>query len=129
MNDTSISASRTIDAPADAIFTFLSNPAHHAALDGSGMVQSDSKSDRITGVGQMFTMNQNWDKMGGDYQTDNHVVGYDENKLLAWKTAPWGRSLRAGNGCGGSRRPVLVPPRCPSRMTGPVSPIRTSSRS
>jgi uncharacterized protein YndB with AHSA1/START domain len=90
MNDTSLSASRTIDAPADAIFTFLSNPAHHAALDGSGMVQSDSKSDRITGVGQTFTMNQNWDKMGGDYQTDNHVVGYDENKLLAWKTAPAG---------------------------------------
>jgi uncharacterized protein YndB with AHSA1/START domain len=91
MTDTSISASRTIDAPAGAIFTFLSDPAHHAALDGSGMVQSDSKSDRITAVGQVFTMNQNWDKMGGDYQTDNHVIGYDENKLLAWKTAPAGQ--------------------------------------
>lgn len=28
--------------------------------------------------------------MGGEYKTDNHVVGYDENKLLAWKTAPAG---------------------------------------
>ena len=90
MTETSISATRTIDAPADAIFHFLSNPEHHAALDGSGMVQSDSKSDRITGAGQKFTMNMNWDKMGGDYQTDNHVIGYDENKLLAWKTAPAG---------------------------------------
>ena len=90
MTETRISATRTIDAPAGAIFDLLSNPARHAALDGSGMVQSDSKSDRITGVGQTFTMNQNWDKMGGDYQTDNHVVGYDPNKLLAWKTAPAG---------------------------------------
>ncbi|PPB48515.1 polyketide cyclase [Arthrobacter pityocampae] len=90
MTETRISATRTIDAPAGAIFDLLSNPAHHAALDGSGMVQSDSKSDRITGVGQTFTMNQKWDKMGGDYQTDNHVVGYDPNKLLAWKTAPAG---------------------------------------
>ncbi|MUK00977.1 polyketide cyclase [Vibrio cholerae] len=91
MTGTSISASRTIDASADAIFAILSNPERHAALDGSGMVQSDSKSDRITAVGQVFTMNQNWDKMGGDYQTDNHVVGYDPNKLLAWKTAPAGQ--------------------------------------
>ncbi|WP_043442755.1 SRPBCC family protein [Arthrobacter sp. L77] len=90
MTESRISATRTIDAPAGAIFDLLSNPARHAALDGSGMVQSDSKSDRITGVGQTFTMNQNWDKMGGDYQTDNHVVGYDHNKLLAWKTAPAG---------------------------------------
>ncbi|MBG6183580.1 uncharacterized protein YndB with AHSA1/START domain [Arthrobacter sp. CAN_A6] len=90
MTETSITASRTIDAPADAIFTILSNPAQHAALDGSGMVQSDDKSDRITAVGQKFTMNQHWEKMGGDYQTDNHVVGYDPNKLLAWKTAPAG---------------------------------------
>lgn len=28
--------------------------------------------------------------MGGEYQTDNHVIGYDENKLLAWQTAPAG---------------------------------------
>jgi uncharacterized protein YndB with AHSA1/START domain len=90
MTESRISSTRTIDAPAAAIFDILSNPARHAQLDGSGMVQSDSKTDRITAVGQVFTMNQQWDKMGGDYQTDNHVVGYDENKLLAWKTAPAG---------------------------------------
>lgn len=90
MTDTKITASRTIDAPAGAIFQVLSNPEHHAELDGSGMVQSDEKTDRITGVGQVFTMNMTWDKMGGDYKTDNHVVGFEENKLLAWKTAPQG---------------------------------------
>ena len=92
MTESRISSTRTIDAPASAIFDILSNPARHAQLDGSGMVQSDSKTDRITAVGQVFTMNQQWDKMGGDYQTDNHVVGYDENKLIAWKTAPAGET-------------------------------------
>jgi len=28
--------------------------------------------------------------MGGDYQTDNTVTGFDENKMIAWKTAPAG---------------------------------------
>lgn len=83
-------AERTIDAPAQDLFHILSNPERHPDIDGSGMVRSDFKTDRIQHTGQVFTMNQFWDKMGGDYKTDNHVVGYDENKLLAWKTAPEG---------------------------------------
>lgn len=90
MSDTSISASRTIDAAAEDIFHVLSNPERHAEIDGSGMVQSDDKTDRIMQVGDVFTMNMEWEKMGGEYKTDNHVVGYEENKLLAWKTAPAG---------------------------------------
>ena len=82
---------REFDAPAKEIFEVLSNPANHAAMDGSGMVQSDEKTDRITAVGQVFTMNMHLEKLGGDYQTDNHVVGYDVNKLLAWKTADAGQ--------------------------------------
>lgn len=91
MTDASITASRIVDASSDAIFDVLSNPEKHAQIDGSGMVQSDEKTDRITAVGQVFTMNMFWDKLGGDYRTDNHVVGFDENKLLAWKTADSGQ--------------------------------------
>lgn len=90
MTETQVSASRTIDAPAEKIFDVLSNPERHAQIDGSGMVQSDDKTDRITATGQVFTMNMHWDKMGGDYKTDNHVIGYEENKLLAWATTPAG---------------------------------------
>lgn len=81
---------RTIDAPAKDIFEILSNPERHPQIDGSGMVRSDHKTDRISGTGEVFTMNQFWDKMGGEYKTDNYVVGFDENKLLAWKTATAG---------------------------------------
>ena len=91
MTETKISATRTIDAANEDIFAVLSNPERHAEIDGSDMVVSDDKTDRITAVGQVFTMNMHWDKMGGDYKTDNHVVGYDENKLLAWTTAPSGQ--------------------------------------
>ena len=35
-------------------------------------------------------MNMTGDHMGGEYQTDNHVTGFDPNHLIAWKTAPRG---------------------------------------
>jgi uncharacterized protein YndB with AHSA1/START domain len=86
--DTSITVSRTIDASTTALFDVLSNPQRHVELDGSGFVLSDEKTDRITATGQVFRMNMSGAHMGGDYQTDNHVIGYDPNHLLAWQTAP-----------------------------------------
>ncbi|MDQ6896021.1 MAG: SRPBCC domain-containing protein [Actinomycetota bacterium] len=88
--DTRITVARTIDAPASAIFDVLTLPARHKELDGSGFIVSDEHADRITHTGQVFTMNMQGDHMGGEYQTDNHVVGYDKNALVAWKPAPAG---------------------------------------
>jgi len=87
-DDKSITVSRTIDASTAEIFDVLTNPERHAELDGSGFVISDEKSDRITGTGQVFRMNMSGEHMGGDYQTDNTVTGYDANHLVAWQTAP-----------------------------------------
>ncbi len=91
MSDTSISATRTIDASAKDVFDVLTNPHRHAELDGSGFVKSLDRGDRIQKSGQQFRMNMTGDHMGGDYQTDNHVTGFDENHLLAWRTAPAGQ--------------------------------------
>ena len=87
-DDKRITVQRTIDAPTPDVFDVLSNPERHPELDGSGFVISDEKTDRITGTGQVFRMNMSGDHMGGDYQTDNTVTGYDPNHLLAWQTAP-----------------------------------------
>jgi uncharacterized protein YndB with AHSA1/START domain len=87
-DDKSITVSRRIDASTAEVFDVLTNPERHAELDGSGFVISDEKSDRITGTGQVFRMNMTGDHMGGDYQTDNTVTGYDANHLVAWQTAP-----------------------------------------
>lgn len=85
-----ITVTRTIDASAKDIFDVLTLPSNHSTFDGSGMVRADDKSQRIQKVGDVFTMNMHAEHMGGDYQTDNHVVAYDQNKLVGWKTAPAG---------------------------------------
>ena len=90
MTENRITVQRTINASSADVFEVLSNPERHVQLDGSGFVKSEEKTDRIEQVGDVFTMNMAGDHMGGEYQTENHVVGYDANKLLAWKTAPAG---------------------------------------
>lgn len=89
--DKKLTVERVVDQPADVIFEIISNPERHHEIDGSGTVVSDDKTDRIQQVGQVFTMNMNAEAMGGDYKTDNVVSGYQQNKLLAWKTAPAGK--------------------------------------
>lgn len=81
--------SRTINAPVAQIWDVLSNPELHKEFDSSGRVRSDEKSDRIQATDQVFTMNM--EGPDGAYKTDNHVVGYNEHKLLAWATAPAGQ--------------------------------------
>ncbi len=88
--DTSITVQREIPASAKEIFDVLTLPARHKEIDGSGFVRGEDHGDRITGTGQQFRMNMTGDHMGGDYQTDNHVTGYDPDKLVSWKTAPAG---------------------------------------
>ena len=88
--DQQIVVQRTIDAPAEDVFDVLSNPERHAELDGSGFVRSDERTDRIQAVGDVFTMNMSGDHMGGEYQTDNHVVAYGRNAVVGWATAPAG---------------------------------------
>lgn len=81
---------RQIPASADAVFDVLSNPHRHTELDGSGFMRGLEHGDRLTEVGQKFTMNMTGDHMGGDYKTDNFVSAFDENKMIGWKTAPAG---------------------------------------
>lgn len=89
-NDASITVERVIPIPAHDLFDVLSNPHRHTEFDSSGFVRSLEQGDRLEEVGQKFTMNMTGDHMGGDYQTDNFVSAYDENKMIGWKTAPAG---------------------------------------
>lgn len=86
-----ITVQRTIDASTAEVFDVLSNPERHPELDGSGFVRSVDQADRITATGQSFRMNMAGDHMGGDYQTDNVVTGYDPHRLVSWTTAPAGQ--------------------------------------
>lgn len=81
--------SRTINAPVDKVWDVLSNPERHKEFDSSGRVRADEKSNRIQATGDVFTMNM--EGPNGAYKTDNHVVGFNEHKLIAWATAPTGQ--------------------------------------
>ena len=89
--ETERSAERLIDAPAAVIFDILSNPERHPETDASGTVVSDEKTNRIKAVGDVFRMNMTSNAGRGrepEYQTDNHVTGFIENKLIAWRPGP-----------------------------------------
>ncbi|MGI8458468.1 MAG: SRPBCC family protein [Propionibacteriaceae bacterium] len=88
--DTSQSVSRSIDASTTTIFDLLSNPDRHADFDGSGLIRSADKPQRIQAVGDVFRMNMEGQHMGGEYQTDNLVTGFVPKELIAWKPAPAG---------------------------------------
>ncbi|WP_203568300.1 SRPBCC domain-containing protein [Aestuariimicrobium ganziense] len=87
---TKLTVQRVIDAPADAIFDLLTLPQRHKEFDGSGFIVSDDRTQRIQAVGDVFTMNMSGDHMGGDYQTDNHVIAFVPNQVVGWQTAPAG---------------------------------------
>ncbi|PLA14878.1 SRPBCC family protein [Corynebacterium riegelii] len=74
---------RDIDAPAKEIFDLLSNPERHPETDGSGMVVSADKAERIKEVGDTFTMNMT--KEDGDYQTTNEVFAFQQDRIIGWK--------------------------------------------
>lgn len=79
-----IVVSRVIDAPADKIFDFLTLPERHKLFDGSETIVSDDRTQRLQAVGDTFTMNMHHESQGGDYQMENHVVAFADNKLIGW---------------------------------------------
>lgn len=64
----------------------MADPRRHPEVDGSGMVRSDDGATPITGVGQVFRMHVRHPR-AGDYDTDNHVSRFEQDALVAWRTA------------------------------------------
>ncbi len=84
---TNITVSRVINSPANEIFDLLTLPQRHRDFDGSGMIVSDDRTQRIQAVGDVFTMNMHHESQGGDYQMDNHVIAYVPNQVVGWAPA------------------------------------------
>lgn len=79
-----ISVERTIAAPAAEIFDVLARPARHAEIDGSDTIQSARLDgpDRLA-LDAKFGMKMKF--LGIKYRITNTVVGFEENKLIAWQ--------------------------------------------
>ena len=78
-----LSISRSIAAPAAVLFTHLTRPADHPAIDGSGLVRG-SDHEVLSGVGDVFEMKMCNDFLG-DYVIENHVVEFERDRRVAWE--------------------------------------------
>ena len=84
MNDQTISASTTIDAPPATVFAILTDPRQHSRIDGSGSVGAVIEApDRLTAKGDTFTVHM---KMSGlPYKIKNRVVELEADRRIAWR--------------------------------------------
>lgn len=71
-----------IKAPAKKIFDFLTNPANHSLMDGSGMVKGKVSGPTNLYLGAKFGMKM---KLGIPYVINNQVIEFQENKAIAWQ--------------------------------------------
>ena len=97
-----VRVSRRIEAPAAVIFLVLADPGRHLELDGSGMLRGAVTTAPVTGVGDVFIMKMYFSELG-DYEMNNHVVEYEQDRRIGWEPEA-GRGHRdAGEAQDGSR--------------------------
>jgi hypothetical protein len=86
MNEQSVSATRTIRAPAEILFGLLADPATHAAIDGTGWVRGSHDEEQLTAVGQIFRMGMfHPNHPDKNYEMNNLVEVFDRPRAIAWK--------------------------------------------
>ena len=86
MASETISVSNTINAPAEAIFAVLVDPANHAAIDGTGWVCDPVDHQSLTASGQIFRMAMyHPNHPNGSYETANRVQVFDPPSAISWE--------------------------------------------
>src|SRR5947209_12618125 len=86
MTDDRVSATRVINAPAEAIFAILADPAKHAAIDGTGWVRTTLDSKPLTAAGQVFRVAMyHPNHPDGNYQMTNRVQIFDPPSTISWE--------------------------------------------
>jgi uncharacterized protein YndB with AHSA1/START domain len=85
MTDT-LTLHRTIDAPAEAVFAVLAEPAEHAAIDGTGWLRESLDGKPITETGQVFRIGMYHDNHPNKhYEMANEVIAFEPGRVIAWK--------------------------------------------
>lgn len=77
----SVSASRLIEADAQALFDVVADPSLHHVIDGSGSVKGVRGKKGKLALGDKFSMNM---RIGVPYLITNKVVEYEEGRRIAW---------------------------------------------
>jgi uncharacterized protein YndB with AHSA1/START domain len=86
MADEQVSATTLINAPAEAIFAVLADPATHAAIDGTGWVREPLDAKPLTAAGQIFRMSMyHPNHPDGTYEMANRVQVFDPPCTISWE--------------------------------------------
>jgi uncharacterized protein YndB with AHSA1/START domain len=80
------SASREIAADAGTIFELIADPAQQPGWDGNDNLVAAAAGQRVRRAGDVFTM-----RITTGSIRENHVVEFDEGRLIAWMPAEVGR--------------------------------------
>lgn len=72
-------AERVIAAPHALIFELIADPAQQPRWDGNSNLAEASPGQRVHGSGEVFVMRITSDKL-----RENHVVEFEEGRLIAW---------------------------------------------
>jgi carbon monoxide dehydrogenase subunit G len=78
---------RTIEATPEAIFTVLSDPRGHVAIDSSGMLQS-AEGNPVTAAGDTFIVHMDRESLNdypmGKYDVTVRITEFDPGREIAW---------------------------------------------
>ncbi|WP_131105141.1 SRPBCC family protein [Ornithinimicrobium sufpigmenti] len=77
-----VQASRDVNAPPRTIFALIADPARQPEWDGNDNLVEAPAGQRVHQVGDVFTM-----ALTNGKTRENHVVEFEEDRLLAWKPA------------------------------------------
>lgn len=81
-----VSTQREIAAPAERIFELIADPAQQPRWDGNDNLSKAQAGQQVHRVGDVFTMT-----LTGGAVRENHVVEFDEGRLIAWLPSEPGR--------------------------------------
>src|ERR1700758_5711564 len=96
-----VAVSRRIGVPARDIFRILADPARHPEFDGSESLRGAATTAVISAVGDVFVMKMFFPHIG-DYEMNNHVVEYEQDRRIGWEPAA-GRGHPGAGGSWGAR--------------------------
>ena len=86
MADETVSATTIINAPAEAIFAVLADPAKHAAIDGTGWVREPVDSQPLTAAGQVFRLSMyHANHPDGNYLMASRVQVFEPPRAISWE--------------------------------------------
>jgi uncharacterized protein YndB with AHSA1/START domain len=81
-----VSASREIGASSSRIFELIADPAQQPRWDGNDNLAEAADGQRVRALGAVFSMTTTAGKV-----RENHVVEFDEGRLIAWRPAEPGQ--------------------------------------